>query len=151
MFNPISLTEGKTLEKGGKISISVASKWAGTSNLAAIPHNIRYVVEKNKKIYEDMLLYTCYITVSSVTTTFENLKRSSFINDSFYSSEKRMYYFLRMALKQACIWSAENGRRRIVIMSDLPHIAEHFVDLKFVIKKKFNKIIVGKKTLERIS
>lgn len=148
MFNPISLIERKALKRDGKILISVASKWAGTSNLEAIPHNIRYVVEKNGKIYDDVLLYTCYVTTLPTRLLFKDLKRSSFMNNSFYSSEKRTYHLLRMVLDQLITWSTKAEKKHIVIISDLPHIAEHFVDLKFIIKKKSDKIIVGKKTLE---
>ena len=151
MFNPISLIERKALKKDGKILISVTPKWEGTSNLRAIPHNIHYAMERWGKVYDDVLLYTCYVTTLPTRFIFGDLKRSSFINNSFCSSEKRMYYLLQMVLDRLITWSTVAGKEYIIIISDLPHIAEHFVDLKFTIKKRSNKTIVGKKTLEGAS
>jgi hypothetical protein len=147
MFTPISLETKKQLCGAGKIYISVSSGWEMVPSGNPIPHNIRYR-KVSTDIYDDIILYTCYITISTQMVTFDTLRKSLFIVDSFYFSENIMYDLLKLILKEIIIWSKKTGRRYLTITSDLPHITEHFIDLGFLIKKQHNNF-VGKKSLRR--
>lgn len=148
MFNPLSLQEEKVLRNSGKICISVAPVWRNGQDLNSVPHNIHYTrTDPNtNQVFDDILLYTCYVTVSRCMVTFNNLKKSIFIKSAFYSSEQVMYSALKMSLEQIINWSEETGKKRLTIISAMPHIAEHFVDLKFIIKN-VNTNITGKRLL----
>lgn len=146
MFMPISSKMERQLCTVGKIYISASSGWETTPVGNSVPHNIRYR-EISAKIYDDMVLYTCYITISTQKVTFSNLKKCTFIADSFYSNENTMYVLLKLALEEIINFAKKTGRKYLDIISDLPHIAEHFVDLGFVIKKGHGNF-VGKKVLK---
>lgn len=144
MFIPISL---KKLYSIGKVNISVLSGWETISSTNSIPYNICYEKIFNN-IYDNVILYTCYITISSQTIFINNLKRSVFIINSFYSEERTMYNLLKLILKKMISWSKETGRKNLIITSDLSHITEHFIDLDFSIKKEHGSF-TGKKLLKK--
>lgn len=148
MFTPISSETKRQLNGIGKIHISASSGWEIVPIGNSIPHNIRYR-RVSTDIYDDVILYTCYITVSARTVTFDGLKKSLFIVDSLYSNENVMYDLLKLVLKEIAIWSKKTGRRYLTITSNLSHIVEHFMDLDFSIKKEHNNFI-GKKLLKEI-
>lgn len=146
MFMPISLETEKQLCVNGKIYISAAPDWRTIPIGNSIPYNIRYR-KISADIYDDIVLYTCYITISTQKVTFSNLKRCTFIVDSFYSRENTMYSLLKLVLEEMVGLAKETGRRHLTIISNLPHIAEHFVDSGFTIKKEYESFI-GKKILK---
>lgn len=148
MFMPISLETEKQLCVDGKIYISASSNWRTTPIGNSIPYNIRYR-KISADIYDDIVLYTCYITISTQKVTFSNLKKCTFIVDSFYSRENTMYSLLKLVLEEMTNLAKETGRRHLTIISSLPHTAEHFVDLDFTIKKEYESFI-GKKILKKI-
>jgi hypothetical protein len=148
MFTPISSETKKQLCSTGKIYISMPSGWEMVPTGNPIPHNIRYR-KVSTDIYDDIILYTCYITISTRMVTFDSLKKSLFITNSFYSNENIMYDLLKLVLKEIVIWSKKTGRKHLTIASNLSHITEHFMDLDFSIKKKHDNFI-GKKLLKEI-
>ena len=148
MFTPISSETKKQLCGTGKIYISVSSGWEMVPIGNPIPHNIRYR-KVSTDIYDDVILYTCYITISTQIVTFDGLKKSLFIVDSFYSNENIMYDLLKLVLKEIAIWSKKTGRRYLTITSNLSHIVEHFMNFGFSIKKEHDSFI-GKKLLKEI-
>ena len=143
MFVPII---EKQLYIDGKIYISASSGWGTMPIGNSIPYNIRYR-KISADIYDDIILYTCYITVSTQKVTFNNLRRCTFIADSFYSRENTMYSLLKLVLEEIIDLAKETGRRHLTIISKLPHIAEHFIDLGFTIKKEY-EFFIGKKILK---
>lgn len=147
MFVPISSEVKKQLCGAGKIYISVSSGWEMVPVDNPIPYNIRYR-KISTDIYDDIILYTCYITISTRRITLDGLKKSLFIVDSFYYSENIMYDLLKLTLKEIIIWSRKTGRGYLAITSSLPHVVEHFIDLNFSIRKKHNNF-VGKRLLKR--
>lgn len=148
MFTPISLKTKKQLCATGKVYISISSGWEMVPAGNSIPYNIRYR-KVSADIYDDIILYTCYITISARMVTFDNLKKSLFIVDSFYSNENIMYDLLKLILEEITIWSRKTGRKYLTITSNLSHITEHFMDLGFLIKKQHNNF-VGKKSLRGV-
>lgn len=134
------------LRTTGKLCISASSGWETISSNSSIPYNIRYRKIFND-VYDDIILYTSYVTISTQTVTFSNLKKSTFIVNSFYSNENVMYSLLKLVLEEIINWAKKTGRKRLTIISDLPHITEHYIDLGFLIKKE-HKNFVGRKLLK---
>lgn len=135
MFSPLSLQEKKLLQNSGKIYISIVPAWKNTQSLNSIPYNI-YYSRIDDTTYDDILLYTCYITISSHMVTIGTLKENISLKTGFLAYERVSYSILKMVIEQIIDWAQNTGKPRLTIISKLSHIVEHLIDLEFTIENE---------------